>query len=472
MRSIFLASAFFLLGACQKVIERDIVILGGGATGIYAAVHLADYNQSVVVIEKRDRLGGNTHTYYDPVTRIPVNFGVQFYYDDAVVHAFFDRLGVPLTSGSAAGSLNPLFVDIARSSVAKNQKVPPIGDDYLAQLSKYPYLENGFHLPNPVPKDLLLPWVDYIAKYNLTDSAIASLQGPNPAGSPLKRLSLYQFNFVNDVVLSQSAGHIVSSANKDNAELYVKALQDIGKQNVLLGSNVLKGTRQSSGIELLVSTQEGNVVVRAKQMIVAAPPNRKNIATIGLDSHESTVLSQIGGYPFYSGVVNQTGLPAGFDFKNTALENKFDAPSLPYLVHLADSGTIPGVFYYTYSSLEPLTQAAVQAAVRKDIRKLQIALKSQGATREDTRKLQIALKSQGATQSTAPNFLAFSDDSPFHLEQSAKSIKGGFYDQMYGLQGYRNTWYVSALFVLNAAQLWNNTAALLPSIVSAASAIK
>jgi ribulose 1,5-bisphosphate synthetase/thiazole synthase len=49
-----LDSAFFHL---FETIERDVVIIGGGAAGSHAAVRLReDYKKSVVVIEKDDIL--------------------------------------------------------------------------------------------------------------------------------------------------------------------------------------------------------------------------------------------------------------------------------------------------------------------------------------------------------------------------------------------------------------------------------
>lgn len=46
----------------EDIIIRDVCIIGGGATGTYAAVRLGDFNKSVVVIETKGRLGGHTET--------------------------------------------------------------------------------------------------------------------------------------------------------------------------------------------------------------------------------------------------------------------------------------------------------------------------------------------------------------------------------------------------------------------------
>ncbi|MBC7658543.1 MAG: NAD(P)-binding protein [Chitinophagaceae bacterium] len=40
-----------------ETLKRDVVVFGGGASGMYAAMKLRDLGYSVVVIEKANRLG-------------------------------------------------------------------------------------------------------------------------------------------------------------------------------------------------------------------------------------------------------------------------------------------------------------------------------------------------------------------------------------------------------------------------------
>lgn len=439
----------------EHVITRDVAILGGGATGTYAGVYLGDLNQSVVLIEKNDYLGGHTNTYIDPTTGTHVDYGVQFYHNDSVTRAFHERLGIPLSGPSASSSVSKLFVDFSKSAIVDNYKVPSIGPDYVDEFNKYPYLDDGFLLPDKLPEDLLLPWPEYIRKHNVTKSAHATFQAPGPAGNPLKRLSLYLFNFVNSLVMSELSGHIVHNANGDNGEIFRKAQADIGATNVLLSSTIVAGRRSRRGIALVLSTPKGRKLVLAKQLVVAAPPQADNLAPLGLDRRETRILSQVGGYPFYAGLASNTGLPEEFTYNNVGADSEFQVQEPPCMVAITPAPAAPRLFYYTYSSLEPLTQAKVEAAAAGSIKKLQVALQANGS---DT--------------AAEPTFVAFADHSPFHLEQSAESIKNGFYKDMYGLQGYRNTWYIGALFVLSSSQLWNNTAALLPDIVAAAKATR
>jgi len=51
-------------------IVRDVVVLGGGASGSYAAVRLKDFGKTVVVVEKNDHLVRGFHA----VTAVPNPF--------------------------------------------------------------------------------------------------------------------------------------------------------------------------------------------------------------------------------------------------------------------------------------------------------------------------------------------------------------------------------------------------------------
>jgi hypothetical protein len=67
-----------------------------------------------------------------------------------------------------------------------------------------------------------------------------------------------------------------------------------------------------------------------------------------------------------------------------------------------------------------------------------------------------------------PNFVDYQDFSPFHLSPPTEDIADGWYGKMKDLQGHRNTWYISSLFVVGSTQVWNSTHNMLPDIISAA----
>lgn len=56
-KSVFLYAALAGAGAYAQADEVDVLVVGGGATGAYAAVRLReDYNKTVLVVEKANRL--------------------------------------------------------------------------------------------------------------------------------------------------------------------------------------------------------------------------------------------------------------------------------------------------------------------------------------------------------------------------------------------------------------------------------
>jgi monoamine oxidase len=46
--------------------KYDVIVIGGGASGLYAAAKLGEQGQKVLVIEAKDRLGGRIHTVQQP----------------------------------------------------------------------------------------------------------------------------------------------------------------------------------------------------------------------------------------------------------------------------------------------------------------------------------------------------------------------------------------------------------------------
>jgi hypothetical protein len=135
-------------------------------------LRLRDMNQSVVVVERKDRLGGHTETFTDPFTKARIDVGVLAWRDLDIVKNFFARFDVAITTNFSFTTPSVSnFVDFhTGQSVTEFSPSDPTAalGAYAAQVAQYPYLEAGFELPNPVPSDLLLPFGHFVEKYNLS----------------------------------------------------------------------------------------------------------------------------------------------------------------------------------------------------------------------------------------------------------------------------------------------------------------
>ena len=60
----------------------NILIIGAGAAGLYAAKLLSSKGKRVTILEARDRTGGRIHTIKDPRFNLPVETGAEFVHGD------------------------------------------------------------------------------------------------------------------------------------------------------------------------------------------------------------------------------------------------------------------------------------------------------------------------------------------------------------------------------------------------------
>jgi monoamine oxidase len=58
--------------------QPEVIVIGAGASGLSAAIALADAGLSVTVLEARDRIGGRMFTLLDPKLHAPVELGAEF----------------------------------------------------------------------------------------------------------------------------------------------------------------------------------------------------------------------------------------------------------------------------------------------------------------------------------------------------------------------------------------------------------
>ena len=429
------------------IITRDVCVIGGGSAGTYGVIRLKQLDQSVVVIEKKDRLGGHAHTYTDPATGRTADYGVQKIGDTPVARDYFSYLNIPLVAAGTS-SQAPLFVDFNTGEEvdreAANNIVTAAFEKYDAQRAKYPFLDDGFNLPEPIPNDLLLRFGDFVEKHGLESAVSPIASGAFGFGNILHQPTLYvlKYYFRNE---GSIFSNVLATEDGNTGALFEAAQAKLGA-DALLQSTVLQMERDptQNTISIVVQTPSGKKLISARKLLVAIPPKLDNLAGFDLCDNETSLFRQFKNTHVFTTLLNNTGLADGPPLLNASPKTRYNLPSLPG-PHWSYPATIPGLTQLFYESTDPIPPETVKSNIIKDIRTLRRAAE---------------------ILPVAPDFLAFEDHSPYLLTVSPRAIVGGFYSDLNALQGQRNTYYTGAAFQThNSAMIWNFTEGIVQKMI-------
>ncbi len=435
-------------------ITRDVCVLGGGSAGTYAALRLRDLGKSVVVIERKSRLGGHAETYVDPTTGVPIDIGVVVLENVDVVRNYTARFGVqlvPLPTGGGGGG-ETAFVDL-RTGRRVQGYAPPAPADFGAALFKYrqviaqnyPYLDSGFNLPDPVPAELARPFSEFVQRYGLQALFPTLFEYGQGIGNVLADSTLYVLKLFSARVADAILGTGFLIAPGGVAELYDAAEVELG-DDVLFEAQATCVDRSHRGrIKVTVDTGCGEQRILCKKLVVAFPPTYASLLPLDLDGTEKSLLGRFRQNHYSTGVVKLQGMPAGVGVQNTGDGTPYNLPPLPGIYGLSPS-PVPGLYNVKYGSAFPLPDALVRQAIVADIRRLQSA---------------------GTFPVSFEEFEIFSNHAPFQLMVPADDIANGFYKALNSLQGRNGTFYTGAAFQTNDSSLiWSFTESLLPKILA------
>ncbi|KAI9744825.1 MAG: hypothetical protein M1818_001750 [Claussenomyces sp. TS43310] len=430
----------------QEPLTRDVCIIGGGASGTYAAVRLQDLGYSVMVIERENVLGGHVNTYTDPDGDIAIDYGVEDYRQNiTVVETFFRRLGI------AYGSFASPEGTTVRANLHNGQRVlnytsPNVVDAltrYSSLAAEYPALEHGYYLPDPVPEELLLPFGQFVEKYNVSGVLPVVYRS---YGNILDKPTLYVMKYFGPNAILNLLSGFYGTASHNNSEIYDKAAHVLG-ENILLQSQVVSTNRTANGsVEVLVQTPTGLQVIQAQKLVVTIPPLLSNLKDLDLDPTEQSLFAQFQSVGYYTSLVHKTGLPADTAVLATDTTQPYNLPVLPGLYQVVPTEG-SGIYQVEYGSPSPVSIEAVKSAILTSLRQL---------------------KSTGIANGTdEPEFVEFRSHTPYMLTVPEDAIRSGFYKKLYALQGHRQTFYTGAAFhAHDSSLLWRFTEALLPKIFS------
>ncbi|KAL2862575.1 amine oxidase, flavin-containing superfamily [Aspergillus lucknowensis] len=425
----------------SDAITRDVCVIGGGAAGTYAAIRLRELGRSVVLVEREEQLGGHTRTYYDPEGR-PIDYGVWVYQNNTEASNFFAHFNIPLTGQD----FSRISEGSQRIDLRTGQRVPPPSGNvtdammrYVQILLQYPYLSDGWDLPDPVPEDLVLSFREFIEKHDLgaaVETITLYVQGLGDILSyPMVYIMKY-FSF--GVALGVQSG-FSTSASRANGELFQAARNELG-DDVLLSATVAGMERSDSGARILVATPSGDVLIEADKLIIAIPPLLKQLENFDLNDQERELFGQFGNSYYYTTVLNLSGVPNEVQILNRGADTPYNIP------------VMPGTYVFYPSQIQTLftgffgggSQNMTEDEVIQTIKDNALQLRNAGFDVAD------------------PEILAYGNHSPFNLFVPAEAIARGFYRNLYSLQGNRRTYYTGAAWhAHDSAALWKFTERLL-----------
>jgi len=435
--------------AKTKTIVRDVCVIGGGSGGTYAAVAVKDAGRSVVVLERKQRLGGHTETYVDPVSHIPTDIGVVVFNNTPVVTDYFTRLGTPIIALPAgAFASNNVNFDF-RTGQIQNFTEPTAAETgaalqgyygYLQQLkATYFDLDSSFDLPNPVPLDLTMKFRDFVTKYGFGAMVRTAFQFGQGVGDILNMPAVYVLkNFSSQVVGSIfgiTGGFMVCPTG--NSTLYENATSVLG-DDIVFGADILHVDRDKNGVTVQVDTPQGRYVIKAKKLVVTAPPTRENFCAFDLDRTEESVIRRFDNNNYYTGLLKLEGVPAGLSVTNSNAHTAYNLPQLPGFYGLNPT-LMPGVWNVKFGSTVPLSDFEVKATIVAQIRRL-------------------SDPTYFPSRPRVKEFLAYSAHTPFELNVRGDEIAQGFYGALNNLQGRNRTYYSGAAFQTHDSSLiWRYT---------------
>ncbi|KAH7237959.1 hypothetical protein B0J15DRAFT_529394 [Fusarium solani] len=438
-------------------ISKDIVVVGGGAAGAYAAVRLReDYGQSIALIEKEGLLGGAVNTWTDPKTGTPYEFGVEAFLDYGKAREFFARFNVSMNP-STQGPATTRYADFSTGRLV-NYTAPTAAEQFAA-FEKYVELAEQYEdmmLPGLwdfptagyIPEDLLLSFGDFAKKHGI-EAAVPTIWDVAAVGlGDVKTQPTFYVMQTFPAPLARvfiGKGQTLYAASHRNQEVYDRVSGLLG-DDVLYSSVVVRAHRTSKGVKVVAQHKDGQLTeIRAKRLLIAIPPTVANLAPFNLDKHELGVLSKTKYSRAYAGGVVSSNLATNSKVLNTAPSGDWlDYPKISFLQWFRNSDSADGYSQVTMFGDQTLDSKGAKALVERSYKHLVRAGSLPEASGKDLR------------------WLTFADHGAVHVRSSLEDLKAGFIQELYSLQGHLSTWYTGAAW---SAQLHTPTWAFSDTVV-------
>jgi hypothetical protein len=429
----------------EDIITRDVCILGGGATGTYAAVQLREQGHSIALVEKKNRMGGHAETLYLPNGEY-VNYGVEGYFNNDLTKDFFNQLDVdyePLLPGSIITE-NVNF-NTGERDLPGNEPLTTVAAAvlYRTAIEQFDYLASGaYYLPDEVPEVLLRPFREFVEAHALQGAMYLIFMFAENVGDILEAPLLYVIqNFGITHINALLGGGYIRPKN-GTYELFSKAANYIDEQNTFYETTVTRANRNSTGVEMIVQSADGSrKLIEAKKLLITFPPTLSSLSGFDLRKEESSLFAKWSHMNYYAAAITNTGLPDGINVANTNPENQPGSLPLPPFQWELEYSGVSGYFMTKIVAEANFTAEDAKDLIKSDLKRM-------GET--------------GAFSTTEPEIAAFASHSPETLIVDVDNVRDGFYRKLYALQGQQSTYYTGYTFCTDySTPLWNYTSSVL-----------
>ncbi|KAL4733641.1 hypothetical protein BDV11DRAFT_199680 [Aspergillus similis] len=424
----------------EDIITRDVCILGGGATGSYAAVQLVERGYSVAVVEQKDRLGGHSETLYLQ-NGSSIDYGVRAYFNDSVVRDFFDQLHVEYEQYiSPANRMDR--VNFRTGERVHNEPYP--GDPtpallrYRAALEQFDYLSaGGFYLPDEVPEVLLRPFREFVEANDLHDALFVIWTFTDTRGDILETPLLFMLQMFGTPHINGLLQGYVLPRN-GSAATFSAAARYIGESNILYRSTAIQTTRNLSGVQVVAQSADGvRKLIRARKLLISFPPILPQLRGFDLGDTEVSLFRKWIYTPYYAAVIKDSGIPDGLNVVNTDPSQPGSFPVSPYEC-IMDYSDVAGYYRTRLVGNESFTEEDAKQLVLDDLKRM-----------GDAGTYPI---------NENPQIIAFESHWPTSIMVPVDDVRNGYYRELYALQGQRSTYYTGNAFYSDYSNLlWNYT---------------
>ncbi|KAG4275021.1 hypothetical protein FPRO04_14446 [Fusarium proliferatum] len=295
-------------------------------------------------------------------------------------------------------------------------------------LSKYPWIDQGYHVPDPVPA--ILPLISQRNRYPGNITIIPTLYGIKNFGPGLLQAVSTEFPI---------------AASGDTRSIY-KAVSAVPGNDIYLNSDVIRVRRNKQGAVVTIRQKGKTTTIKAKKLLVAVPQTIENMKAFDLSEKERRLFSKVSAFGYVAGVANIPGLDVSLQNIGIMIPDK--TPMIPgsngYVYSGSPSQFLLGVAFdntgYTITRSKSL--------IRKEL----ATLARVGAVARDSRK--------------SVTFPYISNHVPYNLHVTRKETVKRFYKELLDLEGYLNTYWTGAAFAgHNSGLIWKwNDGTVLPAL--------